>query len=100
MAVKNSVFRDNWVDRKMAGMKTIFFTIFDPTWTHILVPPCPNKEFIKEYFSQERQKLYYYQFWLQDCEHKYFCITIFAFITAPVFKLLKEEKKKREENKD
>ena len=53
MAVKNSVFRDNWVDRKMAGMKTTFFTIFDPTWTHILVPPCPNKEFVKEHFFKK-----------------------------------------------
>ena len=33
MAVKNFVFRQNWVGRKVAGMKkTLFFVIFDPTW--------------------------------------------------------------------
>ena len=36
MAVKNFVFRQNWVGRKMAGMKKTFFAIFKPTWTHIL----------------------------------------------------------------
>ena len=62
MAVKNFVFRENWVGSKVAGMKTTFFAIFDPTWTHILAPKGPNKEFLKQHFSQERQKLYYYQF--------------------------------------
>ena len=62
MAVKNFVFRENWVGSKVAGMKTTFFAIFDPTWTHILAPKGPNKEFLKEHFSQEKQKLYYYQF--------------------------------------
>ena len=38
MAVKNFVFRENWVGSKVAGMKTIFFATFDLTWTHILAP--------------------------------------------------------------
>ena len=62
MAVKNFVFRENWISSKVAGMKTTFFAIFVPTWTHILAPKGPNKEFLKQHFSQERQKLYYYQF--------------------------------------
>ena len=33
MAVKNFVFREDWVDSKVAGTKTTFFAIFDPTWT-------------------------------------------------------------------
>ena len=36
MAVKNFVFRQNWVGRKVAGMKKTFFANFEPTWTHIL----------------------------------------------------------------
>ena len=47
MAVKNFMFRQDWVDRKVAGMKKTFFAIFDPTWTHILAPNGPNKEFLK-----------------------------------------------------
>ena len=43
-------------------MKTTFFAIFDPTWTHLLASKGPNKEFLRQYFSQERQKLYYYHF--------------------------------------
>ena len=43
MAVKNFVVRANWVGSKMAGMKTTFFAIFDPTWIHILAPKGPNK---------------------------------------------------------
>ena len=62
MAVKNFVFRENWVGSKVAGMKTTFFAIFDPTCAHILAPKVPNKEFLKQHFGQERQKLYYYQF--------------------------------------
>ena len=62
MAVKNFVFRENCGGSKLAVMKTTFFAIFDPTWTHILAPKDPNKEFLKEHFSQEKQKLYYYQF--------------------------------------
>ena len=57
MAVKNFVFKENWVDSKVAGL-----TIFDPNMTHNLASKSPNKEFLKEYFSQEKQKLYYYQF--------------------------------------
>ena len=43
-------------------MKTTFFAIFDLTLTHSLAQKGPNKEFLKEHFSQEKQKLYYYQF--------------------------------------
>ena len=50
MAVKNFVFRQNWVGRKVAGMKKPF-VIFDPTWSHILAPKDPNKEFFKQHFS-------------------------------------------------
>ena len=66
MAVKNFVFWENWVGSKAAGIKTTFSVIFDPTWTHILAPKDRNKEFLKQHFSYERQKLYYYQF----CEFK------------------------------
>ena len=62
MAVKNFVFRENCVGSKVAGMETTFFAIFDPTLTQSLAPKGPNKEFLKEHFSQEKQKLYYYQF--------------------------------------
>ena len=52
MVVQKFVFRKNWVGRKVvAGMKTIFFAIFDPIWTHILAPKDPNKEFFKQNFS-------------------------------------------------
>ena len=62
MAVKNFVFRENQVGNKVAGMKTKSFPIFDPAWTHILTPKDPNKEFLKQYFTYERHKLYYDQF--------------------------------------
>ena len=51
MVVKNFVFRQEWVGRKVAGMKKTFFAIFDPTCTYILVLKSPNKEFLKQYFS-------------------------------------------------
>ena len=52
MVVQKFVFRENWVGSKVvAGMKTIFFAIFDPIWTHILAPKDPNKEFFKQNFS-------------------------------------------------
>ena len=56
MAVKNFVFRENWVGRasKVAGMKTAFSAIFDPTWTHILAPKDPSKEFLKQHLSQKK----------------------------------------------
>ena len=43
MAVKNFVFRENWVGSKLAGTKTNFLAIFDSTWTHILAPKGSNK---------------------------------------------------------
>ena len=60
MAVKNFVFTENWVGTKVAGMKT-FFANFDPTWTQIMAPKGPNKEFIQQHFTQKSQILYYYQ---------------------------------------
>ena len=52
MAAKNFVFRQNWIGRKVAGMKkTFFFPIFNPNWSHILTPKGPDKEFLKQHFS-------------------------------------------------
>ena len=51
MAIKNFVFRQNCVGRKVDGMKKTFFANFDPTWTHYLAPIDPNKKFLKQYFS-------------------------------------------------
>ena len=62
MAVKNFAFRENWISSKVAGMKTNFFAIFDPTLTLSGAPKGPNKEFLIEHFSREKQKLYYFQF--------------------------------------
>ena len=43
MAVKNFVFRENWVDSKVADMKTTFFAIFYPTLTNSFAQKGPNK---------------------------------------------------------
>ena len=43
----------------------LFLPFFDPTLTHSLAPKGPNKEFLKEHFSQEKQKSYY-----QFCDFK------------------------------
>ena len=63
MAVKN-FFQGKlgWYEDGWLTMKTTFFAIFDSTWTHILAPKGPNKEFRKQHFIQEGQKLYCYQF--------------------------------------
>ena len=45
------------------GMKRAFFDIFDPTWTHILIPQGTNIEFfIKNLNFQpmRKKKLYHY----------------------------------------
>ena len=47
MAVKNFVFRENWVGSKVAGMRTTFLVIFDPTWTYILAPKGQIKNSLK-----------------------------------------------------
>ena len=65
MAVKNFVFRQKLGWLKGGWYEKTFFAIFDPTWTHILVPKDQNKEFLKQHFSQERQKLYH-----QFCDFK------------------------------
>ena len=59
MVFQKFVFRENWVGSKVVtGMKTIFFAIFDPIWTHILAPKHPNKELFKQNFSfQSIQKI-------------------------------------------
>ena len=57
MAVKNFVLRENWVGSMVVGMT--FFAIFDPTWTHTLALKELNMKSLKQYFSQERQKLYF-----------------------------------------
>ena len=50
MVLQKFVFRENWVGSKVfAGMKTIFFAVFDTIWTHILAQD-PNKEFFKQDF--------------------------------------------------
>ena len=52
MVVQKFVFSENWVGNKVvAGMKTIFFAIFDPIWSHILAPKDPTKECFKQNFS-------------------------------------------------
>ena len=51
MAVKNLVFRENWVGSKVTGIKTTLFVIFDLNWTHILALKDPNKEFLIEHLS-------------------------------------------------
>ena len=52
MVVQKFVLRENWVSSNVvAGMKTIFFAIFDPIWTQILTPKDTNKEFFKQNFS-------------------------------------------------
>ena len=64
MADKNFVFRQDWVGKKVAGMKKTFFCHF---WLNLdphFGPKRPKyKEFLKQRFSiLERQKFYYYEF--------------------------------------
>ena len=42
MALKNFSFRKSWVGSEVAGMKMIFFAIFDPIWVYILAPKRPK----------------------------------------------------------
>ena len=51
MAIKKIVFGKNCVGSEMAGIKTGFFSIFNPTWTHILAPKGLNMEFLKQNFN-------------------------------------------------
>ena len=51
--VKSFVFRQDWVGRKVAGMKKTFFAIFDSTCTHILALKSPNKEFFKQHLVKK-----------------------------------------------
>ena len=48
MAVKNFVFRKNWVVSEVASMKIAFFSIFESTSTIILVPTAQNMGFLKQ----------------------------------------------------
>ena len=36
---------------EVGSMKIAFFAIFDPTWSHILVPTGPNMGFLKQKFN-------------------------------------------------
>ena len=38
MAVKNFIFRKNWVGSKVASIKIVFAAIFGPISTHVLAP--------------------------------------------------------------
>ena len=51
MAVKNFVFRENWVGSELASMKIAFVKHFDPTWTQILAPKGQNTKFLKQNFN-------------------------------------------------
>ena len=51
MALKNFIFRENWVGGEVTGMKIAFFAIFDLTWTHTLVPKGLNMEFLQRNFN-------------------------------------------------
>ena len=53
MALKNFLFRENWVGSEVAGKKIAFGAIFYPTWTHILGPNGLNMEFLKQNFNFE-----------------------------------------------
>ena len=53
MAVENFVFRENWVGSKVAGMKAIFFAIFDPTWINLVAPKGPKNKFLKQDFRNK-----------------------------------------------
>ena len=54
MAVKNFVFRKNWVGSEVARMKIAFFSpFFDPIWTHILAPTDPNMGVLKQNFNSQ-----------------------------------------------
>ena len=51
MTVKNFVFRKNYVGSEVAGMNIAFFTIFDPTWSHILAPTGSNMGYLEVKFN-------------------------------------------------
>ena len=51
MALKNFAVGENCVVSELAGMKTTFFAIFDPTWTHILTRKSLNMEFRRQSFN-------------------------------------------------
>ena len=51
MAIKNFIFRKNWIESEVAIMKITFVAILDQTWTHILAPTSPNMGFLKQNFN-------------------------------------------------
>ena len=51
MALKNFIFRENWVGSEVAGMKIAIFAIFDPTWIHIFALNDLKIEFLKQNFN-------------------------------------------------
>ena len=42
MALKNFVFRENWVGNKVAEMKIAVLVVFDSSWIHILTSKRPK----------------------------------------------------------
>ena len=48
MAVKNFIFRENWVGSEVAGMKIAFIVKFS---TQIVEPKGPNMVFLKQNFN-------------------------------------------------
>ena len=63
MSLKNFSFRENWAGSEVAGMKIAFFTIFDPTWAHILATYRPKYGIpLAEFPVPQKDKSYiYYQ---------------------------------------
>ena len=65
MVVKNFLFRQDWVGRKVTGMKKTFFVIFDPTWTQLVQlvqkwgphGPCPKQNFFFPEITKPDPKL-------------------------------------------
>ena len=51
MAVKNFVFKKNWVESEVPSTKIAFFDIFEPTWTNNKAPAGPNMGLLKQNFN-------------------------------------------------
>ena len=70
MALKNFVFKENWVVSEVASIKIDFSAILDPTWTHILALKLPNMEFLKQNFNfqslRKTEAILLLSMWLKD----------------------------------
>ena len=63
MVVKNFVFRQDWVGRKVAGMKkNLFLPILTLPGPIFLALKSPNKDFLIKHFSEERLLLSVFDF--------------------------------------